>query len=224
MSKKVTNLQDTSWLTKVMTCGWEITGAIHIAGIIRKKKKNLTRIKESSGISRTNLSYEWSFGRHFSWHCFRFDQNGKEDIPAMIDKIQNITHQERIHYVGHSMGTTGFMVMSNERPDYRDKIIMANFLAPVAYVENMRSPIKYLAPFTRIVEVTSHRHFTPIHLFLFVCFVYFRVSLRVHGSVYWLVFTMSLHSLTGQFWDWEIDQFSYSAFIYRPRLQSLLTG
>ena len=44
-------------------------------------------------------------------------------------------------------------------------------------------------------------------------FVYFRVSLRVHGSAYRLVFTKSLQSLAGQSCDREIDEFSYSAFI-----------
>ena len=55
------------------------------------------------------------------------------------------------------------------------------------------------------------------------CFVYFRVSLRVHGSAYWLVFTKSLQSLAGQSCDQEIDIFSYSS-IYKPDLsQSYLT-
>ena len=72
----------------------------------------------------------------------------------MIDTIMAATPwTEKIHYVGHSMGTTGFMVMMNERPEYADKIIMANFLAPVAYVEHMKSPIRLLAPFADSIEV-----------------------------------------------------------------------
>ena len=78
---------------------------------------------------------------------------GKFDIPAMIDKITQTTGQDRIHYAGHSMGTTGIFVMMNERPEYGEKIIMANLLAPVAYVEHMVSPIRYLAPFAGSVEV-----------------------------------------------------------------------
>ena len=53
------------------------------------------------------------------------------------------------------MGTTTFMVMAQERPEYLDKVIMANFLAPVAYVEHMVSPIKYLALFEDTIEVCS---------------------------------------------------------------------
>ena len=57
---------------------------------------------------------------------------GKYDIPAMIDHIIETTQQEKIFYIGHSMGTTGFMVMANDRPEYQDKVHLANFLAPVA--------------------------------------------------------------------------------------------
>ena len=41
---------------------------------------------------------------------------------------------------------------------------------------------------------------------VFFCFVYFRVSLLVHGSAYQLVFTKSLHSLAGQSCDREIGE------------------
>ena len=50
-------------------------------------------------------------------------------------------------------------------------------------------------------------------------FFVFWVLLRVHGSAYRLVFTKSLHSLSCQSCDWEIDKFSYSALIYRPHSQ-----
>lgn len=82
-----------------------------------------------------------------------WDQNGKYDIPAMIDHIIASTGQSKIHYVGHSMGTTGVMVTMIERPEYQEKIIMANLLAPVAYVEHMTSPLRFLAPFADSIEV-----------------------------------------------------------------------
>ncbi len=78
----------------------------------------------------------------------------------MIDMIVSKTGQEKIFYVGHSMGTTGFMVMANERPEYLDHVVLANFLAPVAYVDHMKSPIHYIAPFANSIDVT--RFFTMI--------------------------------------------------------------
>ena len=75
----------------------------------------------------------------------------------MIDYVLEKTKQEKIHYVGHSMGTTGFMVTMNYKPEYADKVKMANLLAPVAYVENMQSPIRIIAPFTDEIEVGDSR-------------------------------------------------------------------
>lgn len=81
---------------------------------------------------------------------------GKYDIPAMMQKIMDKTGQEKIFYIGHSMGTTGFMVMANDRPDMLDHIHLASLLAPVAYVDHMKSPIRYLAPFSNSVGVSKN--------------------------------------------------------------------
>ena len=51
------------------------------------------------------------------------------------------------------MGTTGYMVMANMHPELQDKIILANLLAPVAYVGEMKSPIRLIAPFANSLEV-----------------------------------------------------------------------
>ena len=58
----------------------------------------------------------------------------------------------------------GFMVLANLRPEYQNKVHLANFLAPVAYVEHMKSPIRYLAPFIGSVEVSYN------------CMIYFFIS------------------------------------------------
>ena len=84
---------------------------------------------------------------------YSWDEMGKYDIPAMIDQILDKTGQQKIFYIGHSMGTTGFMVMANDKPEYQEHIHLANFLAPVAYVDHMKSPIRYLAPFVHSIEV-----------------------------------------------------------------------
>ena len=51
------------------------------------------------------------------------------------------------------MGTTTVMAMANYYPEMSEKIILASLLAPVAFVEHMRSPIGLIAPFVNIIEV-----------------------------------------------------------------------
>ena len=75
----------------------------------------------------------------------------------MIDKVIDATGAEKIHYGGHSMGTTSFMVMANKKPEYQEKIILANFLAPIAFVDHMISPLKYIAPFAGSIDVSYFR-------------------------------------------------------------------
>ncbi|XP_061401978.1 lipase 3-like [Musca vetustissima] len=68
---------------------------------------------------------------HFDWH-----EIGTIDIPTMIDYILKITGQRKIHYAGHSQGTTVYFVMLSERKEYNKKIKSAHMLAPCAFFEH----------------------------------------------------------------------------------------
>lgn len=82
--------------------------------------------------SRSQRRRYWSF----SWH-----EIGVIDLPTMIDYVLEQTKYEKLHYIGHSQGTTSFFVMASERPEYNDKILSMQALAPVAYMSNLRSPL-----------------------------------------------------------------------------------
>ncbi|XP_055677817.1 lipase 3-like [Lutzomyia longipalpis] len=88
----------------------------------------------------------------FTWH-----EIGIIDVPAMIDYILNETDQKQLHYIGHSQGTTALFVMLSLRPEYNEKITMANALAPVAFMSNAKSPfVRAFAPFVFILDrITS---------------------------------------------------------------------
>ncbi len=48
---------------------------------------------------------------------------GAYDIPAIIDKVLEVSGQKRLFYIGHSMGTTGFLVIyfaKHCKRDYTD--------------------------------------------------------------------------------------------------------
>jgi pimeloyl-ACP methyl ester carboxylesterase len=69
---------------------------------------------------------------------------------------ENATDNDLI-YVGHSMGTTMSFVLLSEKPEYNDKIRLFVALAPVAYMSHIKSPIRFLAPFSKEYEVKSHK-------------------------------------------------------------------
>lgn len=99
-------------------------------------RKHLTMSPESKEF--------WSF----SWH-----EIGVLDLPAMIDYVTGFTGQPKIQYAGHSQGTTSFFILMSMRPEYNEKILSAHMLAPVAFMENLKSPfIQAISPFVDQVE------------------------------------------------------------------------
>ncbi|CAL4072034.1 unnamed protein product, partial [Meganyctiphanes norvegica] len=77
---------------------------------------------------------------------FSFDEMAKYDLPAMLDYVLEQTDVEKVRYIGHSMGTTVFFALMSSQPSYQDKVSSMIALAPVATVQHIQSPIKYLAP------------------------------------------------------------------------------
>lgn len=71
---------------------------------------------------------------NFSWH-----EIGIYDMPAIIDYILLKTGQEKLHYIGHSQGTTVNLVMLAKKVQYNQKLKTAILLSPVAYLKNSNS-------------------------------------------------------------------------------------
>lgn len=72
----------------------------------------------------------------FSWH-----EMGVKDLPEMIDYVLQQTSQRQLDYIGHSQGTTTFLVMTSTKPEYNIKIRSAHLMAPLAFMSHMRSPL-----------------------------------------------------------------------------------
>ena len=92
---------------------------------------------------------------------FSFDEMGQYDLPAAIAYIQkqhaqdfNGGKEEKLIYVGHSMGTVMFWASFDQNAEFMSKSVSLMVgMGPVASVANMKSPIKYLALFTPQVQV-----------------------------------------------------------------------
>ncbi|KAL4707686.1 hypothetical protein ACJJTC_014867 [Scirpophaga incertulas] len=97
---------------------------------------------------------------------FSWDEIGNIDLPTMIDYVLKISGRDRLHYVGHSQGTTSFWVMTSLRPEYNAKIVSMHAFAPVAYMAHNRNPLfLFLAPFgnniEKILSVIGFGEFLP---------------------------------------------------------------
>lgn len=100
--------------------------------------------------TRYNRKQFWNF----SWH-----EIGVYDLPAIIDYVSAETNYTKMHYIGHSQGVTAFLVMTSERPEYNDKILLMNALAPAVYMSNVGDrPAQIFAKYSQVFEVCS-RHF-----------------------------------------------------------------
>ncbi|XP_049938991.1 lipase 3-like [Schistocerca serialis cubense] len=87
----------------------------------------------------------------FSWH-----EHGIYDMPAQIDHVLNATGHKQIFYIGHSMGTTMFYVGMSLKHDYNEKIRAMFSLAPIAFMNHMKSPLfRILAPLTSVVQFVA---------------------------------------------------------------------
>ncbi|XP_066902776.1 lipase 1 [Halyomorpha halys] len=77
-----------------------------------------------------SLRYKRSDPRFWN---FSFHEAGLYDLPAFIDKILQIRRTEQLFYIGHSLGTTTFLVTASMRPEYNSKIAASLLLSPVAF-------------------------------------------------------------------------------------------
>merc|ERR1719175_135758 len=94
--------------------------------------------------SRNHTFYDPDDGAGGFWD-FTWDEIAHYDIPSQIEKVIEVTGVDDLHYIGHSMGSTAFMAMHHYRKDIAEKIRLAHFLSPVAYVGHMQSPIGWIA-------------------------------------------------------------------------------
>ena len=117
-------------------------------GNARGNTYSRNHVKNDPDGRRGNRRQFWSF----TWH-----EIGTIDLPAMIEFISSKTGQRKMHYAGHSQGTTSFLVLASERPEYNDRFISVHLLAPIAYMSNLKSPGVQAAAFAKgTIEVKFH--------------------------------------------------------------------
>ncbi|KAL5293182.1 hypothetical protein ACFFRR_011760 [Megaselia abdita] len=71
---------------------------------------------------------------------YTFHELAIYDLPAMVNHVLKTTYRNKLHYIGHSQGTTTILILLSELPDYNRVIQSVTLLAPVAFVGNLKDP------------------------------------------------------------------------------------
>ncbi|CAB3225223.1 unnamed protein product [Arctia plantaginis] len=98
---------------------------------------------------RSNFMTSNNFWK-FSWH-----EMGKYDLPAVIKYISKSAYKADTYFIGHSMGATALLVLLSTRPEYNRKIKSAILLAPLAFMYNVKGPLKRLTEFHSHVNIST---------------------------------------------------------------------
>ncbi|CAH2255144.1 lipase 1-like [Pararge aegeria] len=70
---------------------------------------------------------------------FSFHEYGLYDLPAIIDFILDQTGEASLSAVGHSQGSTNFLVLGALRPDYNEKVKVLVALSPICFLANVKN-------------------------------------------------------------------------------------
>lgn len=100
--------------------------------------------------SRRHVSLPSSDPAYWAWS---WDELAANELPTMINLVFKQTGQ-RLHYVGHSLGTLIALASFSEGRDV-DKLRSAALLCPVAYLDHMKTLLGILAARVFLGEILS---------------------------------------------------------------------
>ena len=88
--------------------------------------------------------------------CFSWDEMAMYDLPATVRKVLSVTQSQTLAYVAFSQGTEIAFAQLSRDPELARQIKIFVALAPVAYTDGIKSPIRLLAPFAGDIAVSTH--------------------------------------------------------------------
>lgn len=125
--------------------------------------------------SKEHVKYSIDSDEFWDWTWYEM---AAYDLPAMINFATHTTGQKDLFYIGHSQGSLIAFTQLSRDKELAKKIKLFVALGPVAYLGNMKSPLKYLAWFAPemrdIFRIFGVRDFMPNDEFMkflarFVC-------------------------------------------------------
>ncbi|KAL8132524.1 hypothetical protein AgCh_008132 [Apium graveolens] len=116
--------------------------------------------------SRRHVSLDPSNPDFWDW---TWDELVAHDLPASIDFVFKLTGQ-KIHYVGHSMGTL-VALTSFSKGKQVDKVKSAALLSPIAYLSHMTTALGVLAARSFVGEMNVQLRFGILNFLFPLCFL-----------------------------------------------------
>ncbi len=98
---------------------------------------------------------------------FSFEESAIYDYPAVIDYVLEYISQPSLSFVGYSLGTTQYLILLSELPEYNDRIKVGYLMGPAAYMGNASNPVIGLKrPFLRGYHKTGLKEIYPSYMTL----------------------------------------------------------
>lgn len=106
------------------------------------------------GVPQSNRHVTLSTDNPQFWK-WSFDEIGRYDLPATVDRILNETGSTKVGMLATSQGTTASLVFLSLRPEYNDKVnILVNY-APVGNLTHFTSPFRLIIPVAEEVKAVN---------------------------------------------------------------------
>lgn len=104
--------------------------------------------------SHYSLSNDHYSRREYGFWDFSWDEMAEYDLPEFIKYIYQHTEQ-KVTYIGHSMGTTSFFASMSLHPENAEMVASMTALAPIVYMKGAKGIITLLTPFAKNVNVRT---------------------------------------------------------------------
>jgi len=83
---------------------------------------------------------------------FTLHELGVMDIPAMLSSVISLSGKSSLSFIGHSMGTTCFLILASTKPNLVKNVNLAILMAPVVEPHNMSNLVGYLSPLHKLYK------------------------------------------------------------------------
>ena len=88
---------------------------------------------------------------------------GNKDIPASLNYVLSVTGQDKLVYIGHSLGGALFFVAMTQHPELNSKIDVMIGMAPASAVANVQTYYALIFRYFNLIQVRTVVKFSYLY-------------------------------------------------------------